>query len=64
LFPTYPGFGQSAPVERLDLATFARWIISLVQQTHLHRPILVAHSLVGSLTARFQSTVVTPWVSC
>ncbi len=51
--PDLPGLGESTPVERLDLTTFVRWMIGLLDQTRLHRPILVAHSLVGSLAARF-----------
>jgi 2-hydroxymuconate-semialdehyde hydrolase len=51
--PDIPGLGESAPVPRLDAATFARWFTGLLDQTNLERPTLVAHSLLGSLAARF-----------
>lgn len=51
--PDLPGLGESAPVERLDLTTFAGWLIGVMKQMEMHRPTLVAHSLVGSLAARF-----------
>jgi 2-hydroxymuconate-semialdehyde hydrolase len=50
--PDLPGFGESAPVPRLDVDTFARWLTALIERTHLERPTVVAHSLVGSLCAR------------
>jgi pimeloyl-ACP methyl ester carboxylesterase len=51
--PDIPGLGESAPVPRLDVDTFARWLTGLAEQTDLERPTLVAHSLSGSLAARF-----------
>src|SRR5262245_20390573 len=51
--PDVPGLGESAPVPRLDVDTFAQWLSGLVEVTHLERPTLVAHSLIGSLAARF-----------
>lgn len=51
--PDLPGLGESAPVERLDPDTFARWLRDLLRQTGLHRPTLVAHSLGGALSGRF-----------
>lgn len=51
--PDVPGLGESAPAPDLDVDTFARWIHGVVLQTGLDRPTLVAHSLVGSLAARF-----------
>lgn len=50
--PDVPGLGESAPVPRLDVDTFARWLDGVVRQTGLERPAVVAHSLVGSLAAR------------
>jgi 2-hydroxymuconate-semialdehyde hydrolase len=50
--PDVPGLGESAPVPRLDVDTFARWFVGLVEVTGLDRPIVVAHSLIGSLAAR------------
>lgn len=51
--PDIPGVGESAPVPRLDVDTFARWLNGLVEKTGLERPTLVAHSTAGSLAARF-----------
>ena len=50
--PDVPGLGQSAPMARFDVDTFARWLAGVVEQTGSERPTLVAHSLIGSLTAR------------
>jgi pimeloyl-ACP methyl ester carboxylesterase len=50
--PDVPGLGESAPVQRLDVETFASWFTGLLEQTNLERPTLVAHSLLGSLGAR------------
>ena len=54
--PDVPGLGESAPTCRLDVGTFARWLTGVVEQTGLDRPTLVAHSLLGSLAARFATT--------
>ena len=51
--PDVPGLGESAPAPRLDVDTFTGWLQGVVSQTGLERPTLVAHSLVGSLAARF-----------
>jgi pimeloyl-ACP methyl ester carboxylesterase len=51
--PDVPGLGESSPVPRLDVDTFARWLTGLAEQTGLERPTLVAHSLIDSLAARF-----------
>jgi pimeloyl-ACP methyl ester carboxylesterase len=51
--PDLPGLGESAPVDCLDVDTFGGWLTGVMQQTRLDRPTLVAHSLVGGLTARF-----------
>jgi pimeloyl-ACP methyl ester carboxylesterase len=51
--PDAPGLGESAPVNRLDVHTFAGWFEDLLAQTHAERPMLVAHSLLGSLAARY-----------
>lgn len=50
--PDAPGLGESAPVARLDVDTFTRWLHSFVKHTQLERPTLVAHSLLGSMAAR------------
>jgi pimeloyl-ACP methyl ester carboxylesterase len=51
--PDVPGLGESDPVERLDAEMFAGWFAALLRLTCDERPTLVAHSLVGSLAARF-----------
>lgn len=56
IVPDLPGLGESAPTARLDVGTFSRWLTGVVEQTGLERPSLVAHSLVGSLAARFAAS--------
>jgi pimeloyl-ACP methyl ester carboxylesterase len=51
--PDAPGLGESEPVARLDDEAFARWLRELIQLTCETAPTLVAHSLVGTLAARF-----------
>ena len=51
--PDVPGLGESAPVERLDENTFTRWFDAVLAHTHADRPTLVAHSLLGSVVARY-----------
>ena len=51
--PDVPGLGESKPVARLDSASFDAWLTALIEQTCLEKPLLVAHSLVGSLAARY-----------
>ena len=53
VIPDLPGLGESDPVARLDAATFAAWFGALLRLTCDERPGLVAHSLGGSLAARF-----------
>ena len=53
VIPDLPGLGESEPVARLDSATFAGWFAELVEQTCEQKPALIAHSLGGSLAARF-----------
>lgn len=53
--PDVPGLGESAPARRLDVDTFTGWLHGVAAQTGLVRPTLVAHSLLGSLAARFAS---------
>jgi pimeloyl-ACP methyl ester carboxylesterase len=49
--PDVPGLGESAPAPRLDVDTFAGWLAALSRSMRLERPVIVAHSLVGSLAA-------------
>lgn len=52
--PDVPGLGESDPVARLD-AAFEDWLAALFRMTCEETPTLVAHSLSGTLAARFAS---------
>jgi len=49
--PDIPGLGESAPLPRLDVAAFDAWLEELSRHMRLEQPVIVAHSLIGSLTA-------------
>lgn len=51
--PDVPGLGESEPFARFDSESFAAWLTALIEQTCAEKPFLVAHSLGGSLTARY-----------
>jgi 2-hydroxymuconate-semialdehyde hydrolase len=51
--PDIPGLGVSEPVHRLDVNRFSGWFTDLLHRTGTERPTLVAHSLLGSMAARF-----------
>lgn len=51
--PDAPGLGESEPVASLDDETFAPWLRELIRLTCEAGPTLVAHSLFGTLAARF-----------
>lgn len=53
--PDVPGLGESDPVARLDALTFEDWLAALLRLTCEQPPMLVAHSLSGTLAARFAS---------
>jgi 2-hydroxymuconate-semialdehyde hydrolase len=53
LVPDVPGLGESEPFAELNLPAFACWFDELLRATGAHRPALVAHSLLGSLAARY-----------
>lgn len=53
IVPDVPGQGISDPVVRLDTSTFADWFTELLRLTCREKPILIAHSLVAGLAARF-----------
>ena len=53
--PDVPGLGESDPVARLDHVAFADWLGELLRATCEEPPTLIAHSLLGSLAARFAS---------
>jgi 2-hydroxymuconate-semialdehyde hydrolase len=51
--PDVPGLGESDPVARLDALAFEDWLAALLRLTCEEPPTLVAHSLSGTLAARF-----------
>jgi pimeloyl-ACP methyl ester carboxylesterase len=51
--PDVPGLGESDPIDRTDAAAYSDWLAALIQLTCGERPTLIAHSLGGSLAARF-----------
>ena len=51
--PDLPGLGESSPAPRIDFDTFTGWLSGLLHEMRLDQPSLVAHSLLGSLAARF-----------
>jgi 2-hydroxymuconate-semialdehyde hydrolase len=53
IVPDAPGLGESAPVERLDIETFSGWFDQLLGLTCVDKPMVVAHSLFGSMAARY-----------
>lgn len=53
VIPDIPGLGESAPVARLDDEAFGRWMEGLLRLTCDQPPTLIAHSLIGTLAARF-----------
>lgn len=55
IVPDVPGLGESAPVDRLDAAAFIGWFTELLRLTDPEKPMLVAHSLLGGMAARFAS---------
>ena len=48
-----PGLGESAPAARLDQRRFDAWFAELLRLTCPQPPAVVAHSLLGTLAARF-----------
>jgi 2-hydroxymuconate-semialdehyde hydrolase len=53
VIPDVPGLGESEPLPDLDADTFAEWFRALLRETCEDRPALIAHSLMGSLSARY-----------
>lgn len=53
IVPDVPGLGESDPVDRLDAATFDTWFTDLLRLTCDQAPTLVAHSLLGTVAARY-----------
>ena len=51
--PDLPGLGESEPLPALDADSFASWLRGVLQAVGLGRPTVMAHSLGGSLAARF-----------
>jgi pimeloyl-ACP methyl ester carboxylesterase len=53
IVPDLPGLGESEPVAEMDDLMFSDWLAELIRTTCEEPPILLAHSLLGSLAARF-----------
>ncbi len=53
IVPDLPGLGESTSLSRMDIDVFSDWFRALLDRTDVGRPTLVAHSLVGTLAARF-----------
>jgi pimeloyl-ACP methyl ester carboxylesterase len=53
--PDLPGLGESEPLANIDSA-FSDWLTALVRLTGDEKPSLIAHSLLGSMAARFAAT--------
>lgn len=53
ILPDVPGLGESGPMDRPDTEALCRWLAELIRLTCLDEPTLVAHSLLGSIAARF-----------
>jgi 2-hydroxymuconate-semialdehyde hydrolase len=51
--PDVPGLGESEPAGRLDTAVFADWLKAVIDSTCEEPPVLIAHSLLGTLAGRF-----------
>jgi 2-hydroxymuconate-semialdehyde hydrolase len=51
--PDVPGLGESEPVPDLTSDVFAKWFRGLLQATCDARPELIAHSLLGTMAARY-----------
>lgn len=56
IVPDVPGLGESEPAGRLDLEDFTDWLTALLRLTCEETPTLVAHSLLGTLAARFAAS--------
>jgi pimeloyl-ACP methyl ester carboxylesterase len=56
IVPDWPGLGASVQLARMDAPGFSAWLADLIQQTCQQKPVLVAHSLNGSLAARFSAS--------
>jgi pimeloyl-ACP methyl ester carboxylesterase len=53
LIPDVPGLGESEPFAQVSEEAFNDWFNELLRATRADRPVLVAHSLLGSLAARY-----------
>ena len=51
--PDIPGLGASEPIAELDASSFSSWLRDTMRALDMDRPTVVAHSLGGSLAARF-----------
>ena len=57
--PDLPGLGESEPLDSLDAEHFSEWFADLIRETCPQEPTVIAHSLGGTLVARFAAERVT-----
>lgn len=53
IVPDVPGAGESEPFDHFDVDSFSSWLSRFMTAVEMERPVVVAHSLIGSLAARF-----------
>jgi len=53
IVPDAPGLGASQSIPKPDADSFSAWFAELIERTCSDKPALIAHSLNGSLAARF-----------
>jgi 2-hydroxymuconate-semialdehyde hydrolase len=56
IVPDSPGLGASVRLARMDATAFSGWLAELIRQMCSEKPVLIAHSLNGSLAARFAAS--------
>jgi 2-hydroxymuconate-semialdehyde hydrolase len=56
IVPDSPGLGMSQPAPRMDAVSFSAWLADLIRRSCREKPVLVAHSLNGSMAARFAAS--------
>jgi 2-hydroxymuconate-semialdehyde hydrolase len=55
VMPDFPGLGESSPLPRIDIDSFSGWLQGICERLDAAQPVLVAHSMLGGLAARFAS---------
>jgi pimeloyl-ACP methyl ester carboxylesterase len=55
IIPDFPGLGESRPLPRIDIDSFSGWLQGIFECLDVEQPVLVAHSMLGGMAARFAS---------